>query len=444
MGVSGGADSVAMLYLLQELASEWNLELQVIHVNHQLRGKESGEDAVFVEELANRLNIPFSLRTVDIYEGLNKKKVSQEDAARRARYKCFIEAAEEAGADKIAVAHNYDDVAETFLMRLIRGSGLKGLSGIWPRRVIKSKVIIRPLIDCRRRDIRKYLKEKKIKFRRDSSNSDTRYLRNKVRLKLLPYLSKNYNPRIADIMVKEAGHIRQVYKYIRKEAQDILEDMSRKDKRGLHLSARELSALPAALRQEVIRQAVSRVKGNLRRITREHIENIETLLGDSSGSKKLNLPADMVVLREYDNLVFTRYSKNKTGKSSSEYKIKLPGITELPAVNLRLKTALISKDKKTPPRSESFSEYIDLGKIKGQLRLRTRREADKFKPLGMKKTKSLKDFFIDNKIPRQRRANVALVVDDEKIIWVVGYRISESVKLTSRTKNILKISAQST
>jgi tRNA(Ile)-lysidine synthase len=295
VGVSGGPDSVALLYLLNNLKKEFNLTLHIAHLDHMLR-PDSSSDAKFVRALGEKLKIPATFAQINVKE--LAKKGSIEEIARNARLGFFFRVAKEVKAKKIALGHNLDDQAETVLMRILRGSGLYGLSGILPKREIAGFTIIRPLIEVRRREIERFLEKKKIKPCRDISNQGDIYFRNKIRNRLLPLLEKEYNKNIREVLANMAQNIGCDYAYLSSQALLGVKKLGRK------INLKNFSKLHLALQRVILRFMIKRLKGDIRRITFQHIKEIEDMLQNRPSGSIVHLPGNIRVTKKKPHLIF--------------------------------------------------------------------------------------------------------------------------------------------
>lgn len=295
VGVSGGADSVCLLFLLHSLQKELKFSLHVAHLDHMLR-KESGKDAQFVEELSQRLKIPFSIGKIKVKD--LAKNISLEEAARNARLAFLSKVASKIKAKKVALAHNFDDQVETVLMRILRGTGLSGLSGISPKRKMDNVEIIRPLLEVKRKDIENFLKLKRISFRIDRSNKDEIFFRNKIRHKLLPLLEKEYNNNIREVLFNLAQNAGSDYDYLKVSAARFF----KKNKTKLNLS-RLIKLHPSIIRLK-LRTAISCIQGNTRRITFKHIQELEDLISNRPQDSIVHLPKGIFVVKKQNSLNF--------------------------------------------------------------------------------------------------------------------------------------------
>ncbi len=448
IGVSGGPDSVTLLNVLLSLKKRYNLSFFIAHLDHMLRREESDEDANFVKNLAKELGLPCEVKSCNLKEIAQKEHLTLEEAARKYRYKFYLETAKKFNTSKIALGHNVDDQVETVLMRFLRGSGLEGLMGIPP---VRGK-IIRPLIECSREEIEEYCKENKIEYRVDSSNKEVVYFRNKIRLELLPLLSKGYNKNIKDITLRLRNIVSEVSAYLNQETELLFKEVAiRENPETVTIDLKKFASLPLALKRRIIRKSIETVKGNLYSISFRHNNEMLKLTEYQLGEKEIYLPDNLMAKKIYNKIIIykKRIYKDQTERIPIpwEYDILIPGKTEIKSLGLKveikkldsvdIKSSLCFTRKK--PKGE-FLEFIDYNKVKPPLKLRNRRSGDKFYPLKMKGLKKVKDFFIDNKIPKSHRDLIPILVDSEdQIIWIVGMRLDDRVKINSDTKKVLCI-----
>jgi tRNA(Ile)-lysidine synthase len=434
VALSGGPDSVALLYGLLAIQSEFGLKLYVAHLNHKLRGAESDEDERFARELAGRLKLEFFSKRIDVKREAKRKKLSIEEGARELRYRYLEELANQIKADKIAVGHQADDQAETFLMRLLRGAGGAGLSGIPAKR----GKIIRPLIQIKREEIEEFLKANKIACRLDSSNYLTDYLRNKIRLKLLPKIKEEFNPKIVESLNRTADIISLQQEYIEKRCEQILQDIGTKRKSKITIALESFARYDISLQREIIRLCVKQLKGDLVQLAFEPVERALNLIHQKRSGRKVKLANKIWVEVCGKEVAFYKEEKKKY-----DFPLTLPGTLNLKDWGVKIKGEILNR-KSAPQNLFHHNQnvaFLDWEKLKRPFRLRSRRRGDKFKPLRMKGTKSLADFLIDAKVPRHLRDEVAILASKGKIAWVVGYRISEEFKVTDKTKKVLKVEA---
>jgi tRNA(Ile)-lysidine synthase len=420
IGVSGGPDSVALLNVLVELG--WRPH--ICHLNHQLRRADSDTDAEFVRELAARYGLPSTVEACTV--------APDEDSARRARHEFFARVSERTGLKKLMLAHTADDQVETFLLRLLRGAGVPGLVGIWPERQLGTLRVIRPLLKVRRAEIMEYLAAKKLSYREDKSNADTRFTRNRIRYELLPLLEREYNPAIRDVLLNTAEILRDEDFYLLHHvAQRFYMAACQNDA----VNVKTLANYPTAIQRRVLRFWLGGDSENGPSFTFDQIEAVRhAALGDSP-SAAIDLPDDLVVYREYEWLQKAR--RKDLERVEGKWPLGLTGETVIRELGMRF----VLEQVELPPYPQ---ESMDADALGEGLVVRTWENGDRFQPLGMSETKKLQDFFVDEKVPRLRRGRVPLVCTaDGRIAWVVGQRIAEAFKVTDGTRHVLHLRAES-
>ena len=427
-GVSGGPDSTALLAALSLLKKEYGLKLLAVHINYHLRGAESDADQKYAENLCRSLRIPFESVHADFKK--REKTGSIQDAARNFRYMVFSVKAAEAKAGFVAVAHNRNDQVETMLMRFLRGSGTEGLAGIRPVRQLAPGIkIIRPLIDIPRAEIKKFLNERKLRARNDSSNEKEVYLRNRVRLKLLPQIRREYNPGFDEAAIRLLNILNEENAFLSAEAEKVFGRLKLLGHGSCSFKCGDLKALHPALLGRVLRSGMEKVKGDLIGLEFKHFEAVSKIL--MAGSGKTDLPGNLAAQVHSGRLSL----RCKRGIQQESLPLALPGTTA--AGKFRIQAVLGKRPEIFKGPSHA---YIDLLKVELPLSVRSRRLADRFTPLGMKGKKKLQDFFVDLKLPEFERDSVPVVVDNSgKIVWVAGYRIEDAVKITRNTGKIVHL-----
>ncbi|MBI5328776.1 MAG: tRNA lysidine(34) synthetase TilS [Deltaproteobacteria bacterium] len=449
VAVSGGIDSVVLLHALSMLAEECRISILVVHLNHCLRGKESDRDEAFVKGIAKKMGVKFIYKRVDI-RSLVKKGDSLQDVAREARYLFFEETAKKYRADKIATGHNMDDQAETVVSRFLRGAGLNGLSGILPKR----GKYIRPLLDVSRKEIEEYAAKNGLRFVKDSSNKNTKYLRNRIRLQLMPVL-ECYNPRLKNDAARLANILARDEDYLKDKAKDIYRDcMKGRGKNAIVLYVQELSRLHDAIKARVFFMAVEELLGSLKGFYSYHVEDFLKLLSNASPNISITLPHNLTLYKEYDVVIIERGKRQEArGKNSADIafgqELKINGKTEVIAdCGLRIadfKTRIQNRKSKIVNLKPQSVAYFDYDKVAGKahptipLIVRSFRPGDSFVPLGMNGHKKVKELFQEKKISKRRRNMVPVLVSGSEIIWVAGMRQAEYGKIESGTKKILEI-----
>ncbi|MFH1856104.1 MAG: tRNA lysidine(34) synthetase TilS [Candidatus Omnitrophota bacterium] len=438
VAVSGGPDSVCLLMLLNFIKRNFNLSLHIATFNHLIRKKDAQRDVEFVKQIAAQLNLPFTVGEADVPKFAESKKLSLEEAARMARFGFLRETALKNNANKIALGHNSDDQVETFLMYLIRGAGLKGLSGMAVTRKEGSVDLIRPLIEIPRKEIELFLKQKRLKCRIDKTNKDVDYRRNKIRLKLIPCLEKEYNPAIREVILRTAHGIKEADDFIDKQTIAEAQKCVSKKNGRIVLELKDLKNKPWIIKTGVLRKSVLAVKGNLRQITYENLLALYKLAFELQSGKVISLPGEIIVKKIYDTLVFEKEGEDRKSLFAGKIELKCPGVTVADELGIKI-SAHISSYRPHFRNKPRWIEFFDADKIAGTVFVRARKEKDEFIPIGMRGKKSLKEFLIDEKVPFIERDKLPVFEDARRIIWVGGMRLSEEVKVEKNTKRVLKL-----
>jgi len=441
IAVSGGIDSITLLHLLYELKEELNLNLSVAHLDHGIRGAASKRDADFVRDVAGTLGLPSTIEKRDVEE-LTEASASLEEAARKVRYNFLAEVREKEGADYVALGHNRNDQVETVLMHLIQGSGLRGLGGMEPVR----SFYVRPLINISREEIRNYTDARSLDYKKDETNRDTGYLRNRIRHELLPELVENYNPRIRQ-KVKELSNLAsEAHSFIQKRVTDVLEELDvERGKEEIRFRKKEIAELHPYLKKAVIRRLIGEVRGNLKDVTSRHVQEIIDQLEKNRPRAQLDLPGVTFILRDSMGRFLEGRIKDSGSKGIEfNYEIAPGEVLKLQEVEMELslkRTAGTDTPDPADFAADSLTEVVDWGKVERSIHVRNRKPGDRFVPLGMDGKKKLKNFFIDEKVPREERDYVPIVCDRQGIIWVVGYRIDDRYKINNSTEKGLIMKA---
>ncbi|MGM9972586.1 MAG: tRNA lysidine(34) synthetase TilS [Clostridiaceae bacterium] len=449
IALSGGPDSVAMLHVLYLLQNKLGFTCFAAHVNHCLRGDEADKDEAYASDLCDSLNIPFYSKRIDIKALAKERGISLEMAGREARYEFFNYLRVKLNLDKIALAHNANDQAETILMRIMRGTGLEGLGGI---QAVRWGGIIRPILSITREEIEEYCSTYSLEPRVDRTNLQEIYTRNKIRLKLIPYMKENFNEEIISALWRLGEIVEADNEYIGIEVEKKYKEFSRQEGGRIYLSSDTFN-LHVSLLRRIIKKACGSLKGNELNINKQHIDAIIELQKLGTG-KSITLPEGIRAFNEYGEIYFTRLEDKHRNNSqeNSEIIIKREDIINNPQneelhyfserfrANLTLK--LMEKASSINLKSSRTNKYFDFHKINGDINLRSRREGDRFNPLGIKGSKKLKDIFIDLKIPREQREELPLLCFGEDIAWIVGYKISDKYKVDENTTRILQINIE--
>jgi tRNA(Ile)-lysidine synthase len=433
-GVSGGVDSVVLLHVLMVLRDEYDLTLIVAHVDHGIRGEESRREADFVRDVAQGLGLPFETAVADVPGLARREGISLQEAAREARYDFYEEVRKKYNGQKVAMGQTADDQAETMLMRVIRGAGLRGLKGIPP---VRGGVYIRPLIETSREEVESLASEQGLSYVIDSSNIKDIYLRNKVRHDLIPHLEREYNPNIRAGLTRIASILSREDDYVDRETEEVMAGLVKRDGQEVSLDISRLKAFHEAMWFRVLQKMLAVVLGgDLRRITTAHLDGIFRLLTVRAPNKVLCLPDGVYAEKHYTKLFIRRGSPPVV--VPFEYIVDVPGVTVLEALGKKLVTRIERIKRGIPRDIDSRVAYLDDDKLVHPLILRSFEKGDRFVPLGMKGHKKLKDFFIDAKVPKGLRRRIPLLISGGDIVWVVGYRIGDPFKLTKGSTRILR------
>jgi len=436
VAVSGGVDSVVLLDVLCQLAPIYKLELFLSHLDHQLRGEDSRGDARFVSQLASRLGIELVSESVDVSAIARNKKLGIEEAARMVRLRFLRETAIDLKSDKIAVGHTANDLAETILFNLIRGSGLTGIGGIKP----VSLPFIRPLIDVTRDEIVSYANQKGIAWRYDRSNADTRFTRNLIRHQIIPVL-EGLNPRFVIAMSRTAEIVRDQNQALHDLVDPLLQDaIIEESKHSICLNRNYLKSCSPGVLRALLRQALEKVRGNLQAISKENIDDLCNLIKSSRSHGELHLPHAQARLQE-DELALSQPEPGRIPRQDSQETEVPLGSTNFPAFGIGLDIEISPWNRQIDVLNtrDANTEIIDADKVSFPLKLRNRRPGDRFSPLGLSATKKLKDFFIDSHVPFYERDKVPLLCDQRGIILVIGQRISDTVRVDTTTRRVIVI-----
>ena len=440
VAVSGGPDSVCLLQVLLRLKDELGIRLHVAHLDHQLRGAESEADANYVAHLTERLGVPVTIDRRDVRAYKARRRISLEEAAREVRYRFLADTAAAIGANRLAVGHTLDDHVETILMHLVRGSGTRGLRGLkpatrWRLPRGKSLAIIRPLLALSRRETAGYCQKHGLEPRIDASNLSLSSFRNRIRLQLLPLL-KAYNPQVTEALLRTAEIAADDLAFIDQEAARLWPGVAQRQGDTIILDREALGKIHPALKRNLLRRAIEGLLGSLKDIEACHIEGIMAALNKPAG-KQVSLPGGLIFAIEYDRYLLGPgpAAMSPYPVLEAEHTLEIPGETHLPGW---LVTATII-NREEMIEEDGFTAYLDLDKTGSKLVVRSRRYGDRFQPLGLGQSKKLAEFMIDARIPRAWRQNVPIVCSPEHIVWLVGWRIDERVKVTEETKKILRL-----
>jgi tRNA(Ile)-lysidine synthase len=449
VGVSGGPDSMALLHILQHLAPEYGLRLAVAHLNHGLR-KEADDEAEFVATTSAGLGLACHIKKEDVSRFRHRRRLSLEEAARLRRYAFYDDVATRHHFDKIALGHQADDNAELVLMFLFRGSGPVGFAGIPP---VRADRIIRPLIRLSRRDILDYLKAVGLAYVTDRTNRDMRFMRNRIRGHLVPLLRRFYNPKISEALNRLADIQREEQAWIDEIADALYRDARLSDDAHRRLlSIAQLVRQPKAAQRRIIRKAIIEIKGDLRRISFAHVRAAVGLLSVDRQDGRLDLP-DGIVLERIGNTL--RVSK-KSGPARPKpdaveeiypaafcYGVKKPDeaavIVTVAEIDCRVIFSTVAAGASVNLRQAGQQvAFFDIDSLIFPLTLRNVRAGDCFRPFGLQGSQKIKKYFIDHKVPREKRRACPVLLSGGRIIWLMGHRVADDCRVSPATREILR------
>lgn len=427
LAVSGGIDSMVMLDLFVGLRSQWQLEIAVAHVNHQLRGEESMDDEEFVRKVTERCSLPFYCNRIDVSELMHSTGLSKQEVGRQARYEFFDRIRRQTSSTHTATAHQADDNAETVLMNVLRGTGVRGLAGIPLMRL--EDHVVRPMLFARREAILSYAQEKRIQFRNDSSNESLAYTRNYLRHRVVPLLRTDLGMDVSESLNRVSSAMKEFSRFLDDLVTERSSKLVRSTDGGYELFIPELNNEPHYLREEIILRTLRQL------CVEPRASKIRDVLGLCSGQSGhlINLSSQSVAYRDHDLLVLGRRST---------------AVDFLQRVSLgetyHFKHFDIALGKPGPlPTSypnDKLTEYVDWDKVSGPLMIRHWNRGDWFIPLGMKGKKKLSDFFSDQKISVPEKNKIPVLVSIDGIVWICGKRLDDRVKITESTRQAVKLS----
>jgi tRNA(Ile)-lysidine synthase len=440
VAVSGGPDSVALLHVLHELRGGFGLHLEVAHLQHGIRGEEAKADALFVGACTEKLGLVFHLKEIDLPELRSRAGGGNlEGLARAERYRFFAEVARERKLDKVATAHTQDDQAETMLMWLLRGAGRKGLGGMSPTRALapdrsnQGLQIVRPFLEISKAEILEYLQSRQIEYRFDSTNRDTKLLRNWLRLELLPQLRDRIDGRVGARLAAQAAMLR--------DEQAVLDQVTytelAKCRRGDGLDRIALMHEPVALQRLILRYWFEERRGNLRGIGLAHVEGVRELAATGPAHGRLAIPGGWELRREYNSLYLAQAERGHQAKCYL-YPFKLGETLQIPEANVEL----ISRTMPSPVNESAVDmteACFDADALPESLVVRNFRRGDRFEPLGMSGHKKVKDLFIDRKVALSERAKLPLLIGADQVLWIPGHGRSRAALVTPLSRAVVRI-----
>lgn len=417
--VSGGSDSVFMLEMLLAIKDDYDLKIIVSHVNHGLRGAEAQRDEDFVKKLAEKNGLIYEVEHIDMAAYAKEHSLTCEEAGRKLRYLFFEEIKEKYKADKVAIAHNENDVAETIFLNIFRGTGLDGLESIPLRR----DFYIRPILCFEKSEILDFLKENNIHYVDDSTNFTNDYKRNIIRNEIIPFIKKNFNENIVSSMSRLASIAKENNLYLK----DIINDKYKAIVTANSIDREGFNELIHYEKTLVLRKFLRDNLNYLNNISKDNIEDMINLISLDSG-KKYDIDGKHYLANDFDKTIFKKLDINELSEEIS-LDFKLDKVYNIYGSKFKfvLSDKILSK------------KYLDYDLLTGKLSLRNRRSGDRFNPFGMKGSKKIKDYFVDKKVSSDDRSKVLFLMNDDEIAYVVGYDIADKYRASSKTKNYLNV-----
>jgi tRNA(Ile)-lysidine synthase len=415
VAVSGGADSVALLHCLHRLAPSLRLSLTTAHLNHRIRGSEGDADEDFVRRMSADLKIPFYSEIIEIKQQAAASRQNLEELARQRRYEFLRRTARRAGAQKIAAGHTLNDQAETVLFRFIRGSGIEGLAAIYP---VVEDLVVRPLLECSRESILEYLQQRGLPHREDSTNTDLKHARNRIRRELVPYLEENFNPQLVSTLSREAFLVRESWSFIESQAKAAFDSLCLVQGNVILLKLQGFLQLHPGLQKQVLRQAIKECLGSLRGVASRLVESILSICRTGNSNDQVRMPRGSLAIRQFDALLLMRHPPADT--PSFSYQLNLPGECCLGEAGISFRAQICSApDAKTMRNNRSHQAFLELSALPQYLNIRSRRPGDRYGGSGHRKVKKM---LIDGKIPQLNRPGLPMVSAGEDVIWIPGFR----------------------
>ncbi len=436
VAVSGGADSVLLLAFMKQLAQPMGLIVSVVHFNHHLRGEESDADEKFVQDLASVMGVEFLRGEAHVARVARESRRNLENVARELRYRFFFSLINRGLLDTVVTAHTANDQAETVLLRLLRGTGTRGLGGIFPS--LEGK-ILRPFLNLTRAEIEAELARRKLAFRTDSSNRDARLRRNKIRMELLPPLAKEFNPDVVILLKDLASRARDDEEFLEQQARERAQAWRVRDGHEEKIPARPLADFPKALSRRIIRHMILAVRGSLLGITHRHIDAVLHLAAEAQSGRHVVLPGKLRARREFEWVVIGREAP-AIATSDYAYPVHPPSEVSIPALGARFHFKIVGVSGGGEAYNQDGCVCLDAAKLQGETLVRNWRPGDRFQPAGSRKSQKLKELFRQQRIVVAKRSLWPVVENGNTLVWVRGLPVAAHVAPTPETTRVLVIS----
>lgn len=462
-GVSGGKDSVCLLFVLDKLSQEWGFNLEVVHVNHMLRGSDSERDRRFVENLCCEMKIPCTAVDIDVAAIALNEKISTEEAGRKVRYETYKKAVKKIKSQnrdavcKVALGHHMDDNVETILLNLSRGSSLNGITGMMPVSERNDLILIRPLLSISREEIENYVEGIGLPYVEDITNSSDDYARNKIRLNVIPELEK-VNSRVSEHINDLAGRLIQIQEYMEKQVRFGVDSVVDIRDDNLSINVLKMKEFDPAIRTGIVHSCIAKMAGTMKDITHIHVNDVLSLMDKQTG-RQIELPYGLIAARRYENIRISKASAYEAPHMRADYNTSPINMNLGGHVTISLKdieqggreflladggrisfniVPVIERNRAKLMEKNVYTKAFDCDTIKGTLILGRPEPDDEIKFIGG--TKTLKKYFTDEKIPFEIRNQLLVLKDVNSVLWVLGYRIGEPYKITERTVRALVVS----
>ncbi len=444
--ISGGADSLALFLALHRLAGKYGFKLRAAHLNHGLRGAESDADAAFVAGICSQFGVPLALDKVDVAGMRARGRLSWEQAARIARYDFLTCVAMETGSSALALGHTSDDQAETVLMHLLRGTGIRGLRGMLPLSswctAHGSATLVRPLLNVSRQETEAYCLEHGLTPRLDSSNLEERFTRNRIRRKLMPQLEQ-FNPSVKRSLLRLACTVAQDVAYLDQQTASVWSSLAVVEQDGVRLDRRAFKALHPSLQAHVLHRAYAQTAGEASGLSMAQIEAMKDLAGKGAG-RSLSLHGGVRFGTSYEEMFITSQTAPLSSRALAETVLRVPGETYVGGWCVAIEV-LEGRNRPSDLKHDNpYCAYLSLDALGEELKVRSRLPGDRFQPLGLPGEKSLKEFMIDAHVPRSQRNGTPILMANGRAAWVVGWRIAHWARVTPETEVVLEVSFHKT
>ncbi|MGA3043205.1 MAG: tRNA lysidine(34) synthetase TilS [Bryobacteraceae bacterium] len=438
VAVSGGADSVCLLHVLRELAPRWNLRLVVLHLDHKLRGEESRQDAAFVRRLAAKLDLPFGLQETDVGALCRETGENLEQAARAVRLEFFQRERQAGTIDRVATGHTRSDQAETVLFRFLRGAGTAGLAGIRP---VTDAGIVRPLIESDRAGIERYLRERGIAWRTDSTNASTAFARNRIRHELLPQLTLDWNPAMTETLAHTADWALAEEAYWEAEMARLAPAHLVHEPPAVLIDIDPLVALPLAVARRLVRRAIEIAKGDLRGVGFGHLAGVLELTASAEGHGRLQIPG-LDIFRSFDRLRIAPPALDNLDNRNYRLPLPVPGAVQLPGQKMVVHTELFENTNVTETLSDVYNGCVgclDWNRLCSPLEIRNWRPGDQYQPVGHSGAEKIKVLFHQARVPLWERRHWPVVTMGEVILWARRFGPASGFAATPGSRPVLSI-----